>query len=158
MVEDRKDVSAMIPIHGARPVSARSYRRRPGAYAILPLDGRVLLTFQRSPVPELQLPGGGLDPGEPPLRALHREVREETGWTIGAARLVGRYRQYGYIPEYDLWAEKLCSVYLARPIRRVSRPLQAEHQVVWATPAEAIERLTNAGDRVVVRDVLAAAI
>ncbi|MFI0740825.1 NUDIX hydrolase [Streptomyces sp. NPDC021100] len=27
------------------------------------------------------LPGGGLDPGESPLRAAGREVREETGWT-----------------------------------------------------------------------------
>ena len=144
----------MIPIHGAPPASAQIYRRRPGAYAILPLRGRVLLTFQSEPVPELQLPGGGLDPGEAPLRALHREVREETGWTIGPARLVGRYRQYGYIPEYDMWAEKMCSLYLARPVRHVGAPHHAEHSVVWATPAEAARRLINAGDRAFVRAVL----
>ncbi|MGY3677545.1 8-oxo-dGTP pyrophosphatase MutT (NUDIX family) [Streptomyces sp. TE33382] len=27
------------------------------------------------------MPGGGLDPGESPLRAAERELREETGWT-----------------------------------------------------------------------------
>ena len=64
----------------------RSYRRRPGAYAILWRDGELLLTFQAEPKPEVQLPGGGIDPGESPFRALHREVREETGWSIAAAR------------------------------------------------------------------------
>ena len=144
----------MIPIHGPRPASTQVYRRRPGAYAILPLRGRVLLTFQSEPVPELQLPGGGLDPGEAPLRALHREVREETGWTIGPARLLGRYRQYGYIPEYDMWAEKICSLYLARPVRQISAPQHAEHSVIWTSPAKATQLLTNAGDRAFVRAVL----
>lgn len=146
----------MIPIHGARPNSAQEYDRRPGVYALLPRGGRVLLTFQSAPVPELQLPGGGIDRGESPLRALAREVLEETGWRISAPRLLGRYRQYGYIKEYDIWAEKLCSIYLARPVRRLSAPHHPEHSVVWATPAEAARRLTNAGDRAFVTDVLLA--
>lgn len=146
----------MIPIHGTPPHSAQRYDRRPGVYALLPLGGRLLLTFQSTPVPELQLPGGGVDRGEAPLRALAREVLEETGWRIGAPRLLGRYRQYGYIEEYDMWAEKMCSVYLARPVRRLSTPHHPEHRVVWATPAEAARRLTNAGDRAFVRDFLLA--
>lgn len=144
----------MIPIHGARPKSAKAYRRRPGAYALLPRDGKVLLTFQSTPVPELQLPGGGIDPGETPMRALHREVREETGWRVRPLRLLGRYRQYGFMPEYDMWAEKICAIYLARPIQWVAPPEHDEHRVVWATPEEAAERLTNAGDRAFLRAAL----
>lgn len=53
------------------------------------------------------------------LRALHREVYEETGWTITGARRIGAYRRFTYMPEYDKWAEKLCTIYLARPARRL---------------------------------------
>ena len=62
------------------------YRQRPGAYAVLIRDREVLLTFQEEPAPEFQLPGGGIDPGESPARALRREVFEETGWRIAPPR------------------------------------------------------------------------
>ena len=52
------------------------YRIRPGVYAVLEKNGQVLLTHQAKPVPEFQLPGGGIDPGEHLLPALHREVKE----------------------------------------------------------------------------------
>ena len=75
------------------PVRAdRRYLPRPGVYAILPREGCVLVTEQADPGPELQLPGGGIDPGESPHAALHREVYEETGWRIAAPRRLGAYR------------------------------------------------------------------
>lgn len=60
----------MIARFGERVKSGQRYRLRPGAYAILIRDGRVLLTHQSHPVPEFQLPGGGIDPGEGPIEAL----------------------------------------------------------------------------------------
>jgi 8-oxo-dGTP diphosphatase len=95
----------------------------------------------------LQLPGGGIDPGEGPLQALHREVFEETGWKIGAARRLGAFRRFTYMPEYDLWAEKLCMIYMAQPVRTLGPPSEAGHTPVWATPALAARKLGNAGDR-----------
>lgn len=78
------------------------YTQRPGAYAVL-LRGRdVLLTHQAAPIPEFQLPGGGIDPGESPLAALYREVMEETGWRIARPRRLGAFRRFTYMPEYDL--------------------------------------------------------
>lgn len=144
----------MIPRFGDSRRSGRRYRRRAGAYAVLWHAGAVLLTHQAAPVPELQLPGGGIDAGESPLQALHREVFEETGWRIAGARRLGAFRRFAYMPEYDLWAEKLCTVYLARPVRRLGPPSEPGHRAVWMPAEEAAERLGNAGDRHVLRRFL----
>ncbi|WP_299294758.1 NUDIX hydrolase [uncultured Tateyamaria sp.] len=136
----------MIRRFGAPPQKGRTYTRRPGAYAILPRDGRVLLTYQHGLDPEFQLPGGGIDPGESPLRALHREVFEETGWHIARPRRIGAFKRFVYMPEYTLWAEKLCHIYVAHPVRSVCPPTEPEHESVWMTPQQAIATVGNDGD------------
>ncbi|MCD9147029.1 NUDIX hydrolase [Pseudophaeobacter flagellatus] len=137
----------MIRRFGERPRLGQNYRMRPGVYAILPRDGQVLLTRQLEPGPEIQLPGGGIDPGESPLPALHREVFEETGWSIAAPRRLGAFRRYTFMPEYDLWAEKICQIYVARPLRRLGPPAESQHQAVWLAPQDVISCLGNPGDR-----------
>lgn len=145
----------MIPRFGPTPRHDIAYSHRMGAYAILPRQGQLLLTHQEEPEPELQLPGGGIDPGESPLRALHREVFEETGWIIGAPRRLGAFRRFVYMPEYDLWAEKLCLIYVAQPVRPHGPPAEAGHTAIWASPDFAAEALGNSGDRHFVRTYLA---
>ncbi|MCT8158558.1 NUDIX hydrolase [Pseudoruegeria sp. SHC-113] len=137
----------MIRRFGDTPDPSRRYRQRPGVYAILPIDGQILLTFQDAPTPEFQLPGGGIDPGESPLAALHREVFEETGWRITAPRRLGAFRRFTYMPDYDLWAEKLCHIYCATPTLRLGAPSEPGHTALILPTAEAINRLANEGDR-----------
>lgn len=137
----------MIPLIGEPVAPGRRYTLRPGAYAAILREGQVLLTHQQEPVPEFQLPGGGIDPGEHTLPALHREVMEETGWTIRPLARLGAFRRFTYMPEYDLWAEKLCSVYLARPGRRLGPPSEPGHRAVWMPVAQALAALGNDGDR-----------
>ncbi len=144
----------MIRRHGEAVKSGQRYGRRPGVYAILPLDGALLCTHQAAPIPEFQLPGGGIDPGEQPIAALHREVFEETGWCIAAPRRIGAFRRFTYMPEYDRWAEKLCTVYVARPVRRLGAPGEAGHTAVWLPADAALERLGNPGDRAMLADWL----
>ena len=132
---------------GDPPQRGRRYRLRPGAYAILPIGRRFLLTAQTSPQIDVQLPGGGIDPGEHPLQALHREVMEETGWRIANPRRLGAFRRHAYMPEYDLWAEKLCTIYVAQPVRRMSDPVEPDHVPLILPPEDALDALGNDGDR-----------
>lgn len=137
----------MIRRFGEAPEGARGYTLRHGVYAILPDAGQLLLTHQSAPVPEYQLPGGGIDPGESPLAALHREVFEETGWRIAPQLRLGAFRRFTYMPEYDIWAEKLCHIYLARPVRPQGPPSEPGHRAEWMRAEAAAEQLGNAGDR-----------
>jgi ADP-ribose pyrophosphatase len=65
----------------------------PDGVAMLPLlaDGRILLERQyRKAVDRvlLEIPAGVIDPGETPENAAHREMKEETGYTVGTLRLL----------------------------------------------------------------------
>jgi 8-oxo-dGTP diphosphatase len=137
----------MIRRYGEAVKAGRRYRRRPGVYAVLLEGDAILCTHQAEPTPEFQLPGGGIDAGEHPIAALHREVFEETGWRIAGARRIGAFRRFTFMPEYDLWAEKVCTIYIARPVRALGPPTEPGHLAVWLPVALALEVLGNAGDR-----------
>lgn len=140
----------MIRRLGDAPKAGIRYTVRPGAYAILPHKGGLLVTHQTEPEPEWQLPGGGIDPGESPLQALHREVFEETGWHITRPRRLGAFRRFVYMPEYDLWAEKLCMIYVARPVLLHGPPTEPDHMPMIMDIGEAVLTLANEGDRMFV--------
>lgn len=140
--------------YGEPAKAGQKYRRRPGAYAILQRGPDLLLTFQAEPSPEFQLPGGGIDPGESPVQALHREVFEETGWHISTPRKLGAYRRFAYMPEYALWAEKVAHIYLATPTLRIGPPTEAGHSAIWCGATEALHLLASAGDKDFLRALL----
>lgn len=137
----------MIRRFGQPPRRDVKYTLRPGAYAVLMREGQMLVTFQAEPDYEFQLPGGGIDPGESPTVALYREVYEETGWTIARPVRLGAFRRFVYMPEYEIWAEKLCTIYAARPAARIGPPTEPGHTAHWMSPEEAIPLLANEGDR-----------
>ena len=91
--------------------------------AIIAVDDRdnVLLVEQfRKPVEKelLEIPAGGIEPGEDPVDCVRRELREETGFLPQKVeRLGGFYSTPGYCTEY-------LYLYLATDL--VLSPLQAE--------------------------------
>ncbi len=137
----------MIRRYGEPVRSDQTYRRRPGVYAVLLSGSRLLVTHQDAPVPEYQLPGGGIDAGENPIAALHREVMEETGWHIATPCRLGVYRRFTYMPEYDRWAEKICTIYIARPTLRIGQPTEPGHKAIWLDAQVGLDLLDNVGDR-----------
>ena len=127
----------------------RPYRDRIGAYAIVvAADGMLLLVDDEG---ELQLPGGGVDPGESPVQALHREVMEETGWRIAGIRRLAAFQRYVYLPDYGYWARKVQLIHLARAVRRLGPPTEHWHLPFWMAPGDAAAKLDVAGDRAMVR-------
>jgi 8-oxo-dGTP diphosphatase len=133
------------------------YTLRPGAYVILQREQNLLLTEQdgdRLEHPELQLPGGGIDAGEHVLPALHREVMEETGWTMDRPVRIGAYRRFVFMPDYDMWAEKVCTIYWSRPVRSLGLPTEELHTPVWVPMNDAPSLLSNEGDAAFVASLL----
>ncbi len=74
------------------------------AVIALDVDGRVLLVkqFRKAVGRELlEIPAGGIDPGESPEEAVSREMQEETGYLPRKVeRLGGFYSAPGYTTEY----------------------------------------------------------
>lgn len=113
---------------------------------IVPLDGEgnVLLVRQyRLPARRslLELPAGGIDPGESVEEAVQRELREETGQQAGRLeRLCGFYASPGYCDEY-------MHLFLATDLHPSSLPADTDEQiqVVRLPLAEAL-RLVERGE------------
>jgi len=137
----------MIKRYGDPPKAGQHYELRPGVYGILQRRADVLLTWQEAEQGELQLPGGGIDP------ALHREVFEETGWRIASPRKLGTFRRFVYMPEYDKYAEKLCHIYLARPVRPIGPPSEPGHIPLWMDARDALAEIGK-GDAAFVRGLV----
>lgn len=83
-------------------------------------DNILLVSQFRKPVEKelLEVPAGGIDPGETPEDSVRREMREETGFLPQKVeRLGGFYSSPGFCTEY---------LYLYLATELVSSPLQAE--------------------------------
>lgn len=134
--------------HGPPPQRDVRYRNRIGAYGVLMQGGDILLAVQDlgADGADLLLPGGGVDPGESPVQALHREVYEETGWRIGTPQRLGVYKRYDFLREERWHARKIGLIYLARPIRPLGPPVEHDHTAVWMDARQAVDRLAVEGE------------
>jgi ADP-ribose pyrophosphatase len=86
--------------------STREIVEHAACIAAVPQDtnGDILLVRQYRKAPErelLEIPAGGIDPGEDPEAAVKRELQEEIGYLPGSvARLGGYYSSPGFCTEY----------------------------------------------------------
>jgi ADP-ribose pyrophosphatase YjhB (NUDIX family) len=86
-----------------------------------------LLLCVRADLRGWELPGGEPEPGEPPERAVVREVREETGVDVAVERAVGEWVRTGFRPHRAL-------VYLCRPLGGTPAPSAETPRVAWFAP------------------------
>jgi 8-oxo-dGTP diphosphatase len=79
---------------------------------------------------------------------------EETGWRMDRPVRLGAFKRFVYMPEYDMWAEKICTIYWSQPTLCYGPPLEETHTAVWVPMDEAPALLSNEGDAALVASLL----
>lgn len=71
--------------------------KRSSVYGVIVSGNEVLLVKDRTSEDKWDLPGGGIEHGEDLIKALHREVQEETGLTVTQEpELICQFIEYFY--------------------------------------------------------------
>ena len=127
-------------------ITTREIVEHSDCIAVVAVDNedRVLLVRQfRKPVEEeiLEIPAGGIEPGETPAQAVRRELQEETGlFPNTLEELGGFYSAPGYCTEY-------LHLYLATNL--IPKPLEAEDTdeiELVKVPLGEVPALINSGE------------
>jgi 8-oxo-dGTP diphosphatase len=118
----------------------REYQRRPGGYAVLfDAVGAVAVVWHEG---VCYLPGGGAEPGESLLEAMHREVAEECGWTVDVLGDLGLADESFEDADGICWV-KAGQYFLARVSGAARIPREAGHTVMWVRPRDAAQLLAH---------------
>jgi 8-oxo-dGTP diphosphatase len=131
-----------VPQFGERQ-PGRAYPDRPAAFVVVERQGRIALarvTYARGGG-RLDLPGGGLDPGETPSQAAVRECGEEVGLRISVDEPFTRADHF-FANEDGETVNTRGSFFAARQIADApGLKIEADHALEWMGPHEALVAL-----------------
>ncbi|HLZ77334.1 NUDIX domain-containing protein [Phenylobacterium sp.] len=129
----------IVPQFG-QPAPGRAYPDRPAAFAIVERDGQIAVARVSFAAGggRLDLPGGGLDPGETAAQAAARECGEEVGLQIAVDAEVARADHY-FTNEDDSRVNTR-GVFFAAHVTAEAPQLKVEddHALEWMTPQDAL--------------------
>lgn len=123
----------------------KDHVHRPAAFGIAGRDGLIALVRVR---PEaggdwLDLPGGAVDPGEDEIQAVTREFGEEAALVITVGVPVIEAAQY-FLKSDGQAVNNRGSIYVVTVIAEdPSLKIEADHELVWLDPNEAVRRLRH---------------
>ena len=118
---------------------------RPSAYGLV-ASSDARLAVVRTPH-GLFLPGGGIEPDEMPRDTVAREVLEECGLELEIGSWSVRAVDFVYSLEERKHFEKRSTFIDARSSGRRVAAGEPDHQLEWATPADAIAKLAHPSHR-----------
>ncbi|MDP3383874.1 MAG: NUDIX domain-containing protein [Phenylobacterium sp.] len=135
---------ATVPQFGV-PQSGRPYPDRPVAFGVGLRDGQVaLVRVEPADGPaRIDLPGGGIDPGESPEAAMTREFLEETGLDVRPLSLLTRADHYfvnGAAESFNTRGLFFVAEVIAE---RPERKIEADHTLFWRPPEAALRLLSR---------------
>lgn len=121
------------------------YDNRPSAFGLALRGERLALVRVTAPgrAPYLDLPGGGIDPGESEAEALVREFGEETGLVVEPGRVVTRASQF-MIDAKGAPHNSRSAFFEARLVAEdPALKIEDDHVLEWIEPQEALKRLRH---------------
>jgi len=98
-----------------KQIPSEKFVFRPGAYAIIVYEGKILLLTNRE-TGRYTLPGGGIEVGERLEDALKREVLEETGLVVEVGRFAHFEEYFFYIDPIDAALQMFLFFYFCKPL------------------------------------------
>lgn len=93
------------------------------------------------------LPGGGQEPGETLESAAVRECDEECRLAIAVQATIGTADELVYADAEQTHFRKRCTFFTAEVLRQDPGQGEADHTLVWMTPAQAMHKLTHGSQR-----------
>lgn len=131
-----------VPQFG-HPEPGRAYPDRPAAFVVVEHEGAVAVvrvTFARGGG-RLDLPGGGIDPGETAAQAALRECGEEAGLSVEVEAEIARADHY-FANEDDSHVNTRGIFFAARLIGAAPHlKTEDDHALEWMSPQDALVAL-----------------
>jgi 8-oxo-dGTP diphosphatase len=136
-------VPQQIEEFGIREPGA-DYRLRPGGYVVLRNDAGEVAVVETAK--GLFLPGGGQDGEETPEQAALCETLEECGLIVRLTERIGVADELVLGKEERAHFRKRCTFFDAL-VGGADLDVDAEHEVTWLDPKEAVSRLAHGSQR-----------
>ncbi|HEX3886777.1 MAG TPA: NUDIX domain-containing protein [Phenylobacterium sp.] len=129
-----------VPQFG-EPQAGRGYPDRPAAFVVVERDGKIAVarvTFEGGGG-RLDLPGGGLDPGETAAQAAERECGEEVGLKVIAEGEGFTRADHFFVNEDGSSVNTRGTFFAARLVTEAAQlKIEADHALEWMAPHDAL--------------------
>jgi 8-oxo-dGTP diphosphatase len=123
------------------PDAGFDYPDRPAAFVVVERGGKIacVRVAWRRGGPKLDLPGGGLDPGETPAQAAERECGEEAGLKVAAVGEPFCAADHYFINDEEERKNTRGVFFVARlEAEAPELKIEDDHTLVWLDPVAAL--------------------